>query len=72
MAHLSAAGTHAELGLLTSCKKGNKHFFPPQDSDPHSFVEGQEDGMQRGGSEAVTAPAPPTNPGAFLIQTLTA
>lgn len=72
MLHLSAAGTHTELCLLASCQEGDEHLFPPQDSDPNSFVEGQEDGVQRGGSEARTTPAPPTNPGPRLIQTLTA
>ncbi|TNN37089.1 hypothetical protein EYF80_052751 [Liparis tanakae] len=44
--HLNAAVTHAELRLLTSCQEGDKHLFPPEDSDPNAFIEGQEDGLQ--------------------------
>lgn len=70
MLHLSAAGTHTDPCLLAFCQKGHKHLFPPQDSHTNGFVERQEDGLQ--GSWALTAPAPPTNSGTCLIQTLTA
>lgn len=72
MPHLSTAGTHAELRLLASCQEGDKHLFPPKDSDPDGSVEGQEDRVQGSGVEAQTAPAPLTKPGTLLIQTLTA
>lgn len=72
MLHLSAAGTHTEFCLLAFCQKRDKHLFLLEDSDPDSFVKGQEDGMQGSGSHAQSAPSPPTNPGTRLIQTLTA
>ena len=72
MFHLSAAGAHIELRLLAFCQEGDKDLFPPEDSHPNGFVEGQEDGVQGSGREALTAPAPSTNPGSLFIQTLTA
>lgn len=42
MLHLSAAGAHTELNLLTFRQEGDKHLFLPEDSDPNAFVEGQE------------------------------
>lgn len=68
--YLSAAAAHAELCLSASCQEGEKHLGPPEDSDPNSCVKRQEDGVQGRGREA--APAPLTNPGTLLIQTLTA
>lgn len=70
MLHLCAAGAHAELHLLASCQEGDKYLFPPENTDPDTFVEGQEDWAQEGGSEA--APAPAANPGTLLVQTLAA
>lgn len=69
--HLNARGTHTELCLLASCQEGDKYLLLSQDSDPNSFVKGQEDRVQRNGSEAEAAPAPPTHSCTQLIQTLT-
>lgn len=72
MLHLCAAGAHAELHLLASRQEGDKNVFPPENTDPDTFVEGQEDWAQEGGSEADAAPAPAANPGTLLVQTLAA
>lgn len=72
MLHLCAACAHAKLHLLASRQEGDKNLFPPENTDPDTFVEGQEDGAQEGGGEADAAPAPAPNLGTVLVQTLAA
>lgn len=69
--YLSTRSSHSELSLLASCQEGHKHLFLSQDSDPNSFVKGQEDRVKDRRVEAPTVPTPLTNSGTHLVQTLT-
>lgn len=64
-----AAGTHADLCLLATSQESEKYFVPPQSSDSNVSVDGQKDGVQRGGNGPGSAPAPAAYSGPLLIQT---